>query len=183
MWHLVNPSIPDDTSMNRLVLDVGRILRQITSVFQGKIFLLGPIYRHLLPCCDLPEHAIKGPSGEDIDLILYTKAFSAFLHASPGIVQDRVQLIHPHEIFNTSFTADSLCDGVHLTQEATTTLANFIFNLMSSKRRTRNAILTNDDFYTYLAKYKVIKGPAYSIDDVEGDSDDDLDAHYMDAAA
>ena len=177
VWHLVNPSIPDDTSMNRLVLDVGRILRQITSIFQGKIFLLGPIYRHLTPCCDLPEHAIKGPSGEDIDLILYTKAFSAFLHASPGIVQDRVQLIHPHEIFNASFTAESLCDGVHLNQEAATTLANFIFNLMSSKRRSRNATLTNDDFYTYLVKYKVIKGPAYNIDDAELDSDDDLDAH------
>ena len=28
-----------------------------------------------------------------------------------------------------------------------------------------------------ISKYKVIKGPAYSIDDVELDSDDDLDAH------
>ena len=177
VWHLINPSIPDDTSMNRLVLDVGRILRQLTSIFPGKIFLLGPIYRHLTPCCDLPEHAIKGPSGEDMDLTLYTKAFTAFLHASPGIVQDRVQLIHPHEIFNKSFTAESLCDGVHLTQEASTMLANFVFNLMSSKRRVKTAILTNDDFYTYLGKYKVIKGPVYNVDDGEIDNDDELDAH------
>ena len=49
VWHLVNPSITDDTSMNRLVLDVGRILRQITSIFQGKIFLLQSAKILLLP--------------------------------------------------------------------------------------------------------------------------------------
>ena len=145
-WHLINPSIPDDTSMGKLVLDIGKILRQLLSVFQGKIFLLGPIYRHLEACCNKPEHAIKGPSCEEIDLILYTKAFSAFLHASPGIVQDRVQLIHPHEIFNSNFDAGSLCDGVHLHPEPLTILANFVLNLMNTKRRPRQATLTNDDF-------------------------------------
>ena len=152
VWHLINPAIPDDTAMCKLVLDVGKIIRQIVAVFPGKIFLLGPIYRHLTACCDIPEHAIRGPSGEEIDLILYTKAFSAFLHASPGIVQDQVQLIHPHEIFNATFTAESLCDGVHLQPEATSILGNFVFGLLSSKRRPRIANITNDDFYSYLAK-------------------------------
>ena len=61
-------------------------------------------------------------------------------------------------------------------------LANFVFNLMSSKRRAKTAILTNDDFYTYLGKYRVIKGPAYNVDDGEIDNEDELDAH-MDSAA
>lgn len=173
VFHLINPSIPDDTSMCKLVLDVGKIIRQLVSVFPGKIFILGPMYRHLTACCDIPEHAIRGPCGEEVDLILYTKAFSAFLHASPGIVQDKVQLIHPHEIFNT-FTAESLCDGVHLQPEATSILGNFVFGLLSSKRRPRIANLTNDDFYSYLAKYKVIK----TQDNCEVDRDDveDIDA-------
>ena len=179
VWHLINPAIPDDTAMCKLVLDVGKIIRQIVAVFPGKIFLLGPIYRHLTACCDIPEHAIRGPSGEEIDLILYTKAFSAFLHASPGIVQDQVQLIHPHEIFNSTFTAESLCDGVHLQPEATSILGNFVFGLLSSKRRPRIANITNDDFYSYLAKYKVIKAPAHS--EAIGDNAEDTDAEMTGA--
>ena len=106
-------------------------------------------------------------------MILYTKAFSAFLHSSPGIIQDKVQFIHPHEIFKSGFTPDALCDGVHLHPEATKLLAQFIFSLLSSKRRFRPANLTNDDFYSYLEKYKVIKSSATS-NDLQGASDTEM---------
>ena len=40
------------------------------------------------------------------------------------LVQDRFQLIQPHEIFNSNSTAESLCDGVYLQLEATSILPN-----------------------------------------------------------
>lgn len=78
------------------------------------VYLLGPLYRHLVPCCNLEEHMLRGPHNEEINMMLYTKAFSQFLHASPGIVQDRVIFIHPHEIYLNDFNSTSLSDRVHL---------------------------------------------------------------------
>jgi len=163
--HLINPTIPCDITMGKLVIDVGRIVRTLTSIFPGRIYLLGPIYRHLVPCCDEQSHMIRGPNNEEIEMILYTKAFSKFMHASPGIVQDRVCFIHPNEIYLNDFNPTSLSDGVHLSTEATNTLASFTVNLLGSKRRFRSPVITNDDFFSYLAGHEVIKGNVVENDD------------------
>ena len=112
--HLVNPTIPCDSTMSTLVIDVGRIIRTLLSAFPGKIYLFGPLERHLVSCCDLPDHRIRGPNNEDVDMSLYTKAFSSFIHASPGIVQEQVRYIHPQEIYFRDFDSSCLADGVHL---------------------------------------------------------------------
>ena len=87
---------------------------------------------------------------------LNTKAFSTFIHASPGIVQERVRYIHPQEIYFRDFDSSFLADGLHLTTEATNRLASFIFNLLSSRKKFKMPTITNDDFLTHLVKYGVI---------------------------
>ena len=87
------------------------------------------------------------------------------MHASPGIVQDRVCFIHPNEIYLNDFNPTSLSDGVHLSTEATNTLASFTVNLLGSKRRFRSPVITNDDFFSYLAGHEVIKGNVVENDD------------------
>ena len=91
-----------------------------------------------------------------MSLYSYTKAFSSFIHASPGIVQERVRFIHPQEIYFRDFDSSFLADGVHLTTEATNRLASFIFNLLSARRKFKMPTITNDDFLTHLVKYGVI---------------------------
>jgi hypothetical protein len=172
--HLLNPSIPCDITMGKLVIDVGRIIRTFTQIFPGRIYLLGPLYRHLVPCCNLEEHMLRGPHNEEINMMLYTKAFSQFLHASPGIVQDRVIFIHPHEIYLNDFNSTSLCDGVHLNGEATDTLANFTIKLLNNKRRFRTPVITNEDFFSYLAGREVINSEMDTSNKLDDDDDQDM---------
>ena len=49
---------------------------------------------------------------------------------------------------------------------------------MNTKRRPRPATLTNDDFFSYLAKYKVIKVPDHG---VEGGDTDESDTDMIGA--
>ena len=134
------------------------------------MYLLGPLYRHLVPCCNKKEHMIRGPNNEEINMAVYTKAFSQFLHASPGIVQERVFFIHPHEIYLNDFK--SLCDGVHLNEEATDILANFTIKLLNNKRRFRTPVITNEDFFSYLAGFEVINSEMDTSNKLEDDDQD-----------
>lgn len=172
--HLVNPTIPSDSSMSTLVIEVGRLMRTLSEAFPGRIYLLGPLERHLESCCSKPEHRIKGPNNEDINMALYTKAFSTFIHASPGIIQGRVKFVYQQEIFFNDFNSTFLVDGVHINAEATTRLATFICNLLTAKKASKIPTITNDDFITHLSKYGVITGTN------DDDQDEDLDSH-MDA--
>ena len=170
--HLVNPTIPNDFSMSSLVIEVGRLMRTLSEAFPGRIYLLGPLERHLERCCSMPEHRIKGPNNEDINMALYTKAFSTFIHASPGIIQGRVKFVYQQEVFFNDFNNTFLVDGVHLNAEATTRLATFICNLLTVKKTGKIPTITNDDFITHLVKYGVIA----STNEVDQDLDEDLDA-------
>ena len=120
----------------------------------------------------MPEHRIKGPNNEDINMALYTKAFSTFIHASPGIIQGRVKFVYQQEVFFNDFNNTFLVVGVHLNAEATTRLATFICNLLTVKKTGKIPTITNDDFITHLVKYGVIA----STNEVDQDLDEDLDA-------
>ena len=82
---------------------------------------------------------LRGPHNEEINMMLYTKAFSQFLHASPGIVQDRV-----------------------------------IFILLNNKRRFRTLVITNEDFFSYLAGCEVINSEMDTSNKLDDDDDQDM---------
>ena len=129
--------------------------------------MLGPLDRHLESL--KPEHWIKGPNNKDINMALYTKAYSNFIHASPGTIKGRVKFVYQQIIFFNDFKSSFLVNGVYINAEATTRLATFIFNLLTAKKACKIPTITNDDFITHKAKYGVISGS----NDV--DQDEDLD--------
>ena len=153
--HLESPALPSDEDIGLLILDLGRILRILLDCFPGRIFLLGPIPRHVTPCCNDSEHSITSPDGSTLDMVAYTKTFSNYIQASHGVVQNRVSLVQYQEMFRGNFPASYLTDGVHLNSAANTVLAEFLLSLLDSRRNSSPPKLTNLLFSDYLVEHGI----------------------------
>ena len=150
--HLDGPGIPSDEDVGLLILDLGRVIRSLLDCFPGRIYLLGPTPRHLTPCCNNPDHAVKGLDGLTLDMMAYTKIFSNYIQASHGIVQERVAFVHHQEMFRGNFLASFLTDGVHLNDAANIIMADFMLSLLESKRKYKPLNLSNLLFRDFLVE-------------------------------
>ena len=150
--HLDDPALPTDEDMGLLILDLGRVLRSLLDCFPGRIFLLVPTPRHVTPCCSDSEHAINSLDGSPLDMVAYTKTFSNYIQASPGVVQNRVYFVHFQEVFKGNFPTSYLTDGVHLNSVANTILAEFLLSLLDSRRNSTPLKRTNLLFSDFLVE-------------------------------
>ena len=150
-YHLVNPRIPEDDEMSLMVAKLTKLLRFLLREFMGKIFIIGPYPRHIDDCCDLQDHKIRGPSGENIYMSEYASCFTEYLIASPGIVQDRVGVIPTADI-----DVGQLVDGVHLTRDANKDAAKFILGLLSRKPTPATASQTLLEFNSFLSSKGIV---------------------------
>ena len=168
--HLDSPALPTDEDMGLLIYDLGRILRSLLDCIPGRIFLLGPTPRNVNLCCSDSEHSINSLEGSPLDMVAYTKTFSNYIQASPGVVQNRVFLVHFQEMFKGNFPASYLTDGVHLNSAANTILAEFLLSLLDSRRNSTPPKLTNLLFSDYLVEQGItsIASAAMEEEDIEG---------------
>ena len=88
------------------------VVNAVKKRFAGSIIVLGPTPRHLLDCCEDPTHKIKDEISVDVDMLTYTNTVSAMLKRALPLPQDTFYVDY-RQIF-TTFTHDSLDDGVHL---------------------------------------------------------------------
>ena len=158
--HLDGPGIPSDEDVGLLILDLGRVIRSLLDCFPGSIFLLGPMPRYLTPCCNNPDHAVKGLDCLTLDMMAYTKIFSNNMQASQGIVQDQVLFVHYQEMYRDNFLASFLTDGVHLNDSANTIMSDFMLSLLESKRKYKPLYLFNLLFSDFLVE-QGIGSPAH----------------------
>ena len=168
--HLDSPALPTDEDMGLLIYDLGRILRSLLDCIPGRIFLLGPTPRNVNLCCSDSEHSINSLEGSPLDMVAYTKTFSNYIQASPGVVQNRVFLVHFQEMFKGNFPASYLTDGVHLNSVANTILAEFLLSLLDSRRNSTPPKLTNMLFSDYLVEQGITStaSAAMEEEDIEG---------------
>ncbi len=165
--HLDGPALPTDEDIGLLILDLGRVLRSLLDSFPGRIFLLGPTPRHVTPCCNDTNHAINSLDGSPLDMVAYTRAFTSYIQASPGVVQNRVYLVTYQEIFKGKFLASYLTDGVHLNGAANSILAEFLLSLLDSRRISAPVKLTNLLFSDYLVEQGISSSATTAME--EGD--------------
>lgn len=176
VYHPNGAVVLEDIAMDRLVAISGKKLRCLAKAFPGHIYFFGPGPRYISKCCDDVNHIIKGPNNEVIDMMTYTTVFSSFIERSPGIVQERISYIHYQDIFGNSFNNKMLTDGVHMTDAANNTIAEFIIAKIDEEPLFTAPLLIDTDFSDYLRSNKVI-------DDFKGfvqQKDPDGGAHSLD---
>ena len=89
------------------------VVNAVKKRFQGSIYLIGPIPRHLLECCAEPTHKIKDHIGVEVDMTKYVNVFSDQLKKELSLPADTYYIDY-RQIFGDTFPAKSLTDGVHL---------------------------------------------------------------------
>mgnify|MGYP002631411945 CR=1 FL=1 len=128
-WHLLNPSMLSDVEANLLVVNLSQLVKRARDNFSGRIFVGGPIPRHVKPCCLDVNHQILDHAGAPLPMIEYTLVLSKFIGASEFLQKDNIFYIDYPVIFGKDVDEGSLIDGVHLDQEYNRSLANYVLNL------------------------------------------------------
>ena len=112
-FHIKDPSILSGEDFNILVADVMHVVSAVKKRFHGSIFIIGPMPRHLEPCCDEKSHKITDEIGIEVDMTKYVNVINDQLRRQLPLPAD-CYFIDYRQIFGDSFGKHSLEDGVHL---------------------------------------------------------------------
>ena len=112
-FHVENPTILTGEAYNLLVADTMHMVNAVRKRFNGSIFVLGPIPRHLEDCCDDPTHVIKDEIGVKVNMLKYTNVFSAQLKRDLTLPADTFYVDY-RQVFGDALDNGALEDGVHL---------------------------------------------------------------------
>ena len=155
-YHTIGAVIPTDIDVDYTVVETGRTIRKLATIFPGRTYFLGPFPRHISPCCSSADHTITGPNNNSIDMLKYTHAYSTYICGAPGVITNNVTYVHSTQIFGNNFDANMLMDGVHPSKDANHTTAEFIINLLSENLKPTTSHLHNMDFSEHLALHGVL---------------------------
>ena len=123
IFHIKEPALLTGEEFNILVADTMHVVNAVKKRFNGSVFLLGPMPRHLSDCCTEPAHKIKDHIGVEVDMIKYVNTFSDQLKRELKLPADTYFLDY-RQIFGDTFSSKSLSDGVHLDKAESNKLAH-----------------------------------------------------------
>ena len=131
-FHVSNPALLTDAQAVALVRDVTNMLNTIRAMFAGKILILGPAPRHLTECCGQAKHKILDAEGEVVDMVKYTDAMTEYLGMAMALPEN-VEFVGYNEQFSGNFSPELLTDGVHIGEDAKSTLCGFIMTALGKE--------------------------------------------------
>ena len=115
-YHMIKPNFLDDDGVNLLILKVSNILKEISTAFKGKIFILGPFPRFLSPCCHDPSHSF--PKSDIFqDPLSYCSLLNSFLSMHASLQLQNVSFVTYKDIFGSTLPSPFTYDLVHLTRK------------------------------------------------------------------
>ena len=113
---MIKPNFLDDDGVNLLISKVSNILKEISTAFKGKIFILGPFPRFLSPCCHDPSHSF--PKSDIFqDPLSYCSLLNSFLSMHASLQLQNVSFVTYKEIFGSTLPSPFTYDMVHLTRK------------------------------------------------------------------
>ena len=142
-FHMQNPNFLNDKDINLLISKLAKLLTDVKLDFGGKIFLLGPFPRFLIPCCPDPTHSFP-PSDIFPNPLSYCNMLNNFLARHPVLRMDDVTFIHYKQMLGNDLPCPLTYDGVHLTKKTNSKFANSLSQILKSKKLSPSQVLPGD---------------------------------------
>ena len=142
-FHMQNPNFLNDKDINLLISKLAKLLTDVKLDFGGKIFLLGPFPRFLIPCCPDPTHSFP-PSDIFPNPLSYCNMLNNFLARHPVLRMDDVTFIHYKQMLGNDLPCPLTYDGVHLTKKNNSKFANSLSQILKSKKPSPPQVLPGD---------------------------------------
>ena len=155
------PNFLNDIEINFLISRVEKLLKDAKRDFEGKIFLLGPFPRFLVPCCPDPTHSF--PSSEIFpNNLSYCNLFNGFLARHPALRLENVSFIHYEAIFGKDIPCLLTYDGVHLTWKNNSHFAKLLYKMIKRGNLKSPSVLPGNNlsfstFRSFISIYAPIR--------------------------
>ena len=160
-----NPNFLNDKDINLLISKLAKLLIDVKLDFGGKIFLLGPFPRFLIPCCPDPTHSFP-PSDIFPNPLSYCNMLNNFLARHPALRMDDVTFIHYSHMLGNDLPCPLTYDGVHLTKKNNSKFANSLSHILKSKKPSPPQVLPGDwPSFTTWSACQLISTPDPQVDD------------------